>query len=54
MTTAVEMGCTVFLELGPGRGLARMISTRFPDVQARSVEEFRSLSAVARWVGRFL
>jgi [acyl-carrier-protein] S-malonyltransferase len=47
-----ERGCRVFLELGPGAALANMVRRRFGDVDARAVEEFRSLSAVASWVER--
>jgi len=45
-----ERGCRVFLELGPGRALARMTQARFADVDARSVEDFRSLEGVAAWL----
>jgi [acyl-carrier-protein] S-malonyltransferase len=38
------------LELGPGQALARMWSERFPDVPARSVDEFRSLPALVDWL----
>lgn len=48
-----ERGCRVFLELGPGSSLANMIRRRFgDDVEARSVEDFRSLHGVASWVER--
>ncbi len=40
------------LEVGPASALARMWNERFPDVPARSVDEFRSLSAVVTWVLR--
>jgi [acyl-carrier-protein] S-malonyltransferase len=49
MRTLVERGCRVFVELGPGAALSRVIGDRFPDVDARSVDEFRSLDAVVRW-----
>ncbi|HVO88467.1 MAG TPA: acyltransferase domain-containing protein [Casimicrobiaceae bacterium] len=46
-----ERGCRVFLELGPGRALARMARERFDDVEARSVEEFRDpIATVPAWV----
>ncbi|MPY88701.1 MAG: acyltransferase domain-containing protein [Luteitalea sp.] len=54
METALEMGCTVFLELGPGQALSRMVIQRYPHLQARSTEEFRSLTAVSRWVEEVL
>ena len=50
MQTAVEMGCTVFLELGPGNALAKILQDIFPDITVRSVEDFRSLEGVATWV----
>ena len=40
------------LEIGPGAALARMWNERFPDVPARSVDEFRSSSAIVDWVAR--
>jgi [acyl-carrier-protein] S-malonyltransferase len=47
-----EMGCTVLLELGPGADLARMAREQLPDIEARSVAEFRSPSGAAAWVRR--
>jgi [acyl-carrier-protein] S-malonyltransferase len=47
-----ERGCRVFVELGPGRALSRMLRERFDDVEARSVDEFRDFAGVARWVQR--
>ena len=48
----VEMGCTALLELGPGSGLARMARDAYPELEVRSVEEFRSLDGVAVWASR--
>ncbi len=45
-----ERGCRVFLELGPGRALARMTRARFEDVEARAVDDFRSLDGVSSWL----
>lgn len=50
MQTAVELGCNVFLELGPGNALAKMLQDIFPEISVRSVEEFRSLQGAAAWV----
>jgi len=50
LATAAEMGCSVFLELGPGTALSRMAREVVPGVEARSVDEFRSLEGVVRWV----
>lgn len=47
--TAVEMGCRTFLELGPGTGLTAMVQESHPDVQARAVDDFRSLKGAADW-----
>jgi len=47
-----ERGCRVFLELGPGRALARMAQARFADADARSVDDFRSLDGVSSWLSR--
>ncbi|HEX6704804.1 MAG TPA: acyltransferase domain-containing protein [Albitalea sp.] len=38
------------LEIGPGQALARMWNERYPDVPARSCDEFRSVAGVAKWV----
>ena len=50
MQTAIEMGCDVILELGPGNALTKMLQEVFPDISVRSVEDFRSLEGVAAWV----
>jgi [acyl-carrier-protein] S-malonyltransferase len=50
LQTLYERGCRVFLELGPGAALSRMIHQRFPDAQARSLDDFRSLAAATQWV----
>ena len=52
LEAAVEMGCKVFLELGPGCRLAQMARDFYPELPARSVEEFRSSSGVINWVLR--
>lgn len=38
------------LEIGPGQALARMWQQRWPEIPARSVDEFRSVGAVAKWL----
>ena len=45
-----ERGCRVFLELGPGAALSRMLRERFADVDARSLDDFRSLAGCVRWL----
>jgi [acyl-carrier-protein] S-malonyltransferase len=51
---AYESGVRVFLELEPGTALARLARDIIPDVAARSVEEFKTLSGVSDWVSRRL
>lgn len=50
MHSAVEMGAQVFLELGPGTSLTRMLLETYPNASARSVAEFRSLEGVIQWL----
>jgi [acyl-carrier-protein] S-malonyltransferase len=50
MTSLIERGCRVFLELPPGRALTQLLREQFPQVQARAVEDFRSLSAIQTWL----
>ena len=38
------------LEIGPGQALTRMWNEAYPDVPARSCDEFRSAAGVAKWV----
>jgi [acyl-carrier-protein] S-malonyltransferase len=38
------------LEVGPGSALSRMWNSRNPTLPARSVDEFRTADAIARWV----
>ena len=40
------------LEIGPGAALARMWNLQYPELPARSVDEFRSASAIVEWVLR--
>jgi [acyl-carrier-protein] S-malonyltransferase len=42
------------LEVGPGHALARMWERAYPDIPARSADEFRSAAAVQAWVLRAL
>jgi [acyl-carrier-protein] S-malonyltransferase len=52
LDTLYEHGCRVFLELGPGRALARMTQGRFGDVDARAVDDFRSLEGISAWLAK--
>ena len=47
-----ERGCRTFLELTPGTALSRMVRERFDDIEARAVDEFRSVAGVAAWAAR--
>jgi [acyl-carrier-protein] S-malonyltransferase len=46
----VEYGCGIFLELGPGHALARMVSEVAHHGEARSVEEFHDLNELPAWL----
>lgn len=47
---AFERGARVFLQLGPGNALARMVAPAYPCCEVRAVEEFQSLEGAAAWV----
>ena len=48
----IEAGATAFLELGPGRALAEMVTREYPGVIARSLEDFSSLDGARDWLAR--
>jgi [acyl-carrier-protein] S-malonyltransferase len=48
----VEAGASAFLELGPGRALCEMATSAYPDIPARSLEDFRTLQGVRTWLAR--
>lgn len=50
MESAVSYGCRVFLEIGPGNSLSRMVLESFPGTEARSVSEFHDFHAVKNWL----
>ncbi|MTW12093.1 acyltransferase domain-containing protein [Pseudoduganella eburnea] len=52
MDACAERGITAALELGPGSALSKMLSARHPDIDCRSVADFRSLDGVRRWLER--
>lgn len=54
MTHLVEHGCHVFLELPPGRALSQMLREQFENVEARAVEDFKTLDGVRSWLLRQL
>jgi [acyl-carrier-protein] S-malonyltransferase len=47
-----ERGCRVYLELGPGRALSRMVRERYAASDVRTLEDFRTLAGAAQWVRR--
>ncbi len=54
MQTACQSGRRVFLEIGPGRALSRLLRDTYPRAVVRAVEDFSSLRAAADWVHRAL
>jgi [acyl-carrier-protein] S-malonyltransferase len=54
METLAERRVRCVLEVGPGQSLSRMWNARYPDVPARSVDDFQSGDAVVAWVSRML
>jgi len=48
----VEMGATVFFELGPGDALCRMARKRHPGIRARSLDDFGSTRGAIDWLRR--
>ncbi len=49
-----EAGATAALELGPGNALAQMTTNAYPDIPARSLDDFRTLAGVRSWLARAL
>lgn len=47
--TLLASGCRVFLELGPSSSLVNMLHEEYPEVEARSLNEFHDLKAAAKW-----
>ncbi|MCP3387169.1 malonate decarboxylase subunit epsilon [Bradyrhizobium sp. CCGB12] len=54
LQACLEAGATPFLELGPGHALSRMVAGIWPDLPARSLDDFRSLEGVRTWLARHL
>ena len=48
----VEAGASVFFELGPGRALNEIVAGAYPDISARSLEDFRTLQGARAWLAR--
>jgi [acyl-carrier-protein] S-malonyltransferase len=54
ISAMIEYKCSVFLELGPGRSLARMVSGKIHFGEARSLEEFGDLNEIPIWLEKLL
>ncbi len=54
LEACVEAGVDTVLELGPGNALAAMVGAAYPSLNARSVDDFRSLAGVETWLARAL
>lgn len=52
LESCVEAGASAFLELGPGRALAEMAASAYPQLPARSLDDFRSRQGVLDWLAR--
>jgi [acyl-carrier-protein] S-malonyltransferase len=52
MAAVAERQPRCVLEIGGGQALARMWAARWPQIPARSLEEFRTPEAAAHWVAR--
>ena len=50
----VEAGASVFFELGPGRALNEMAASAYPEIPARSLEDFRTLQGARAWLRRVI
>jgi [acyl-carrier-protein] S-malonyltransferase len=52
LEACVEAGATAFLELGPGPALSEMVASAYPDLPARSLDDFKSLNGVRAWLAQ--
>jgi [acyl-carrier-protein] S-malonyltransferase len=52
MDAVAEAGISYALELGPGGALARMLQSRHPQINTRSVADFRTLDGIRKWLER--
>ncbi|MBI2308094.1 MAG: acyltransferase domain-containing protein [Rhodocyclales bacterium] len=53
LDVAVEMGTTVFFEVGPGNALGRMALERHPGIPVRSLADFASVGGAVKWLQRY-
>jgi [acyl-carrier-protein] S-malonyltransferase len=54
LDACAEHGVSVALELGPGSALSRMLRQRHPQIECRSLADFRSLGGALQWLQRRL
>ncbi|WP_273453035.1 acyltransferase domain-containing protein [Nevskia ramosa] len=52
LEACIEAGATAFFELGPGRALSQMVAGAYPGVDARSLDDFRTLQGARDWLLR--
>ena len=52
LESCLEGGTNAFLELGPGRALTEMAAGAYPDIPARSLEDFKTLQGARAWLAR--
>ncbi len=52
MDAAAEAGISYALELGPGAALSRLLKSRHPHINTRSVADFRTLDGIRKWLER--
>jgi [acyl-carrier-protein] S-malonyltransferase len=52
LAACVEAGASVFLELGPGRALAEMAAAAYPQIPARSLDDFKTIDGLQNWLSR--
>lgn len=52
MDAIAESGVRCVLEVGAGVALSKLWNQRYPDIAARSLDEFRNAEGAARWIVR--
>ncbi len=53
MDALAEQGVDCVIEVGAGTTLSKMWNQRHPEIPARSLEEFRDVAGVVRWLTRY-
>lgn len=52
LESLVEFGCDVFLELGPGKALTKMVQKIDDNLVVRSTSDFKTIEGVINWVNK--